>query len=313
MPSLGRTRALQASATARGVFSILAIDHRDAMRAMINPNAPATVSAETLTEIKLAVVCQLATEASAVLLDPLYSAKQAIATHTLPGHVGLLTALEDQGYLGDPFARETTLLQDWSVEQAKLLGATGVKLLLLYNPDTASADKQDELVRRVLDDCARFEIPLFLEPISYATDAAIPKGSAEFARGRRRIVIESVRRLGVLQPDVLKVEFPLDVKYETNETVWADACAELNAASPVPWALLSGDEPFDTFKRQVQIACENGCSGFLVGRSVWRDVTTLSGAARDEFIENTARPRFRELAAIADNYAVPWFEHESAL
>lgn len=309
MLSLGRTRALQASTTARGVFSILAIDHRDAMRVMVNPNAPETVSSETLTEIKLAVVSKLAAEASAVLLDPLYSAKQAIATHTLPGHVGLLCALEDQGYLGDPFARETVLLNGWSVEQAKLLGATGVKLLLLYNPDTASADKQDALVRGVLEDCARFEIPLFLEPISYATDTTKPKGGPEFARQRRRIVIESVRRLGALKPDILKVEFPLDVKHDKNETVWADACAELNAASPVPWALLSGDEPFDTFKRQVRIACENGCSGFLVGRSVWRDATTLTGAARDEFLETTARPRLRELAAIADRYAMPWHKH----
>lgn len=309
MLSSGRTRALQASATARGVFSILAIDHRDAMRVMVNPNAPETVSAERLTEIKLAVVGKLAAEASAVLLDPIYSAEQAVTTHTLPGHVGLLCALEDQGYLGDPFARETVLLNGWSVEQSKLLGATGVKLLLLYNPDTVSADAQDDLVRGVLDDCGRFEIPLFLEPISYAADATKPKGSAEFARERRRIVIESVRRLGALGPDVLKVEFPIDAKHDRDETLWADACAELNAASPVPWALLSGDEPFDTFKRQLQIACENGCSGFLVGRSVWRDAATLAGAARDDFLETTARPRLRELAAIADRYATPWHRH----
>lgn len=309
MLSSGRTRALQASATARGVFSILAIDHRDAMRVMVNPNAPETVSAERLTEIKLAVVGKLAAEASAVLLDPIYSAEQAVTTHTLPGHVGLLCALEDQGYLGDPFARETVLLNGWSVEQSKLLGATGVKLLLLYNPDTVSADAQDDLVRGVLDDCGRFEIPLFLEPISYAADATKPKGSAEFTRERRRIVIESVRRLGALGPDVLKVEFPIDAKHDRDETLWADACAELNAASPVPWALLSGDEPFDTFKRQLQIACENGCSGFLVGRSVWRDAATLAGAARDDFLETTARPRLRELAAIADRYATPWHRH----
>lgn len=309
MLSSGRTRALQANATARGVFSILAIDHRDAMRVMVNPNAPETVSAERLTEIKLAVVGKLAAEASAVLLDPIYSAEQAVTTHTLPGHVGLLCALEDQGYLGDPFARETVLLNGWSVEQSKLLGATGVKLLLLYNPDTVSADAQDDLVRGVLDDCGRFEIPLFLEPISYAADATKPKGSAEFARERRRIVIESVRRLGALGPDVLKVEFPIDAKHDRDETLWADACAELNAASPVPWALLSGDEPFDTFKRQLQIACENGCSGFLVGRSVWRDAATLAGAARDDFLETTARPRLRELAAIADRYATPWHRH----
>ncbi len=305
--SLGRRRALQASSTANGIFTILAADHRDALRVMVNRDAPDSVSAETLTDIKLALVKQLAPLASAVLLDPIYSARQAIATHTLPGHVGLLCALEDQGYLGDPFARETTLLGDWSVAQAKQLGATGVKILLLYHPDSPASDQQDELVRGVLRECEREEIPLFLEPISYTLDLNISKTDAAFARARRRIVIESVKRLGALNPDVLKAEFPIDAKYETDHAVWADACAELNEASPVPWALLSAAEPFEVFQEQLRVACENGASGFLVGRAVWGEAATLRDGERENFLATIAMRRFQTLAETARTFGKPWY------
>lgn len=304
--SLGRARALQACANAQGIFTILAADHRDPLRAMLNPNAPQNVSADALTKVKLALVRELAPFASAVLLDPIYSAGQAIAAGALPGNVGLLSALEEQGYGANPFARETKLLDGWNVEKAKRLGANGVKILLFYHPESRAAELQEELVRAVLRDCAQFQIPLFLEPISYALDARIAKGSAEFARERRRIVIESARRLGALQPDVLKVEFPLDVKFASDERAWADACAELNEASPSPWALLSADEPFDVFKRQLRVACENGCSGFLAGRAVWRAAVALTELERAQFLQTIAQQRFQELSEIATTHGKAW-------
>jgi tagatose-1,6-bisphosphate aldolase len=161
-------------------------------------------------------------------------------------------------------------------------------------------------VREVLHECARHALPLFLEPISYPLDPNVTKGSAEFASERRAIVIESVRRLGALRPDVLKVEFPVDARHEPDERVWEEACAELDDASPVPWALLSGDEPFDVFKRQLRVACDNGCSGFLVGRAVWRQAVGLREPERAEFLRTVARPRFRELTDIAAARGKPW-------
>lgn len=304
--SIGRRRALQACSTPQGIFTILAADHRDALRVMVKHDAPASVMAQTLTGIKLAIVGALAPLASAVLLDPLYGAAQCIASNVLPGHVGLLSAIEEQGYLGDAFAREQTLLQSWSVEKAKRLGANGVKILLLYHPEARAAEQQEELVRGVLRECERFQLPLFLEPISYSLNPQIAKGSAEFAHERRRIVIASARRLSALRPDVLKVEFPVDVKYETDRAAWADACAELNAATACPWALLSADEPFEIFQAQVRVACENGGSGFLAGRAVWREAATLHDAARHEFLETTARARFQTLVEIAQAYGKPW-------
>jgi tagatose-1,6-bisphosphate aldolase len=304
--SIGKTRALQQCATTNGVFTILAVDHRDAMRTMIDATHPQDVSAQTLTEIKLDIVRLLRDLPSAVLLDPLYSAAQAIANGALTGNTGLLVALEDQGYLGNPYNRETASLNDWSVEKARRLGAAGVKVLLFYHPDSGSTEKQEKYTQAIIADCQRYELPLFLEPISYPLIPEIKKNSLEFANERRWVVIESARRLGTLGADVLKLEFPVDTTHHPDPALWADACAELNDASPAPWVLLSAGEPFETFCHQLTIACQAGCAGFAVGRSVWNEAVTLPSEERTLFLSTTARERFKRLADIAQSSAHAW-------
>jgi tagatose 1,6-diphosphate aldolase len=304
--SLGKARALQQCATANGAFTILAADHRDAMRVMIDAAHPQSVSSQTLTEIKLDIVRSLSDLPSAILLDPLYSAAQAIAGQALAGSVGLLVALEDQGYLGDPYNRETASLSDWGVEKARRLSATGVKVLLFYHPDSPSTEKQENYTRAMIAECQRYELPLFLEPISYPLNPQTQKNSPEFAKERRRVVIESARRLGALGAEVLKVEFPLDANYHSDPALWADACAELNDASAVPWILLSAGEPFETFCEQLTIACQAGCAGFAVGRSVWNEATSLPAEERVRFLSTSARERFKRLADIAQTSAHSW-------
>ncbi|MCS7040860.1 MAG: hypothetical protein NZP34_14735, partial [Caldilineales bacterium] len=75
----GRARGLQQCALPEGVFAILAADHRDAMRVLINRERPQEVPAAHLTALKLDIVRYMAAAASAVLLDPPYGAGQAVA------------------------------------------------------------------------------------------------------------------------------------------------------------------------------------------------------------------------------------------
>ena len=311
--SLGRVRALQTASTERGVFTILAVDHRDAMRVMINREQPETVPAAQLTEIKLTIVKLIGPSATAVLLDPVYSMGQAIAQRALPPKTAFLSAIEEQGYLGDPYGRRTKMLEGWGIEKAKMLGASGVKVLLLYHPEAGEATEvQEQLVTRLLAECSRFDIPMFLEPIVYPLNPGVPKNSARFAAERRKITVETVRRLGALKPDVLKLEFPVDCQYEKDEAAWQDACAELNEASPVPWTLLSGGDSFELFHKQLKVACQNGCSGFLVGRALWQEAVHLQGDERDAFLNGEASRRWQTLHTIAETYARPWFERYGA-
>jgi tagatose-1,6-bisphosphate aldolase len=303
----GKMRGLQACSTAEGTFAILAVDHRDSLRAIIDPAAPHTVPAAQLTEVKLAVVKHLAPATSAVLLDPVYSAAQAISEGQLPGNVGLVCAVEEQGYLGDPHARQTPLIAGWTVAKTKRLGANGIKLLLFYNPEAGEATvAQEGLVRALAADCRREDLPFFLEPIIYPAEPALAKGSPEFAAFRPGLIVEMVRRLSRLGPDVMKIEFPVDVTYDPDPAAWADACAAVNDASSLPWTILSGGGSFETFKQQVRVACQAGSSGFVCGRSIWQEAATLSGQARLDFLESRAYQRLVELRQIAQEQATPW-------
>jgi tagatose-1,6-bisphosphate aldolase len=311
--SLGKVRALQSASTERGAFTILAVDHRDAMRAMLNREQPETVSAKQLTDIKLSIVKMIGPLATAVLLDPIYSMGQAIAERALPPTTAFLSAMEEQGYLGDPSSRRTTMLEGWSIEKAKMLGASGVKVLLFYHPQAGeTTERQEQLVSGLLTECSRFDIPMFLEPIVYSPDPNVSKDSAAFAVERPKIMVETVRRLGALKPDILKLEFPVDCRYEKDEAFWQAACAELNEASPVPWTLLSGGDSFELFHRQLQVACQNGCSGFLVGRALWQEAVYLRGHERDAFLDGEASSRWQTLKTTAETYAHPWFERYGA-
>ena len=281
----GKVRGLAGTSTPRGVFTILAIDHRDSLRVVLDPGAPGSIPASALTQLKLELLTGLADGATAVMLDPEYSAAQAIVARALPGSVGFLVAVEAQGYLGDPGARQTSLLDGWSVAKAKRLGADGIKLLVLYRPDGgAVTDAQDRTIVDVIADCARHDIPLFLEPLLYARD----EGPAD---DRRALVVETVRRLGSLNPDVLKVQFPLDVTREPDRAAWRDACAELDDAAPVPWALLSGGGSYGLFRDQVEVACDAGRFGLHGGPGAVGRVRGQPGArlARTSCVRRSGR------------------------
>ena len=294
----GKARGLASASTDEGVFTVLAIDHRDSLRVVLAPDDPDSVRAAEITALKLDLLRGLAHAASAVMLEPEYSAAQAIASRALPGRVGFLAAVEAQGYLGDPDAHRTTLLADWGVDKAKRLGASGIKLLVLYHPDGgAVSEAQERTISEVVSDCATHDIPLFLEPLLYERPGA--EGD------RRRLVVETVRRLGPLGAEILKVQFPLDTERHHDRAAWRDACAELDDVASVPWALLSGGGSFERFREQLALACEAGASGFMVGRALWGRYVTSPPDDRDASMD-TLRARFAELSAITRRDGRDW-------
>ena len=72
------------------------------------------------------------------------------------------------------------------------------------------------------------------------------------------------------------MEFPYDIKFNQDRRAWRQACAELSEACAVPWVLLSAGVDFEQFKPQAQVACENGASGFLAGRAIWKEAAAMS-------------------------------------
>lgn len=306
--SIGKIRGLQQCATPRAAIAVLALDHRNNLRNALNPTDPTAVSNREMSDFKIEVIQSLAAHSSAVLLDPEVGAAQCVAANSLPGSTGLVISVEATGYTGDPGARKSQILPDWSVAKVRRMGASAVKLLAYYHPDAPTAAEIESLVRTVAADCQDADIPFFLEPLSYSPDPAIKKlPPAE----RRRVVIETARRLVMPGVDVLKAEFPLDIKAEPDEFVWAEACKELSAASAAPWILLSASVDFDTFLRQVTTACQCGASGVAVGRAVWQEAPALKGHERSDFLRLTAVSRMARLTELVAALAKPWTDFYS--
>jgi tagatose 1,6-diphosphate aldolase len=317
--SIGKLRGLQQLADSKGMMTMCAIDHRGALKRALNEKNPAAVSYQDMVDFKLDLCQAVAPFANAILLDPEYGAGQAIAAGLLPGPKGLLVSVEKTGYTGDSTARITEVLPGWSVKKVKKMGASAVKLLIYFRPDLRDvASKQLDLVARLADQCLEEDIAFLVEPVSYPIEQKerISQGetsSKKFAEIKSGLVIETARQITALPIDVLKAEFPADIKFEQDEGKLLGLCQELNRASRLPWVLLSAGVNFESFRKQVKIACKAGASGFLAGRALWQEGAQIR--SRDErmnFFQSTAAPRLKELAEIADSYGKPWYSRLGA-
>lgn len=296
----GKWRGLKAVGSEDATFSILAFDQRGNYRAML----PADADFATAARIKAEVTTALAGHATAVLLDPVYGLDAALA---LPGDCGLLMAVEKTGYAGTAQERRVDFHDGWDVGAIRRMGAHAVKLLVYYHPDAgAVTDEVDATVSRIAAQCRKHDIPLFVEPLSYSIDKDVKSDSAAFAADRPRIVIETARRLSRLGADVLKMEFPVNIAYDTDETAWRAACDALTDAAAVPWTLLSAGVDFDSYTRQVAVACESGASGFVGGRAIWREAITMTPADRHAFLADEGARRLDRLREIVSRSARRW-------
>ena len=277
---IGTLRGLDACASETGRMSVLALDHRNNLRRMLGPGDPGAVTYEQLVTTKRAVVRALMGVASGVLLDPELGAAQAVVDGSLPASAGLIVSVEASGYGGPSTARTSSLMEGWSVAQAKRMGADAIKLLLYYHPDAVTASDQEKLLMQVAEDCADHDIALFLETLSFSIDEATPSLTGE---ARREVVVRTAHRLTALGGDILKCEFPYDASV-TDRSRWAEACEELDEASSIPWVILSGGVDDATFEAQTEAACRAGASGVLVGRSVWGDGVVLPPGERDAWL-----------------------------
>ncbi len=292
MPQLtpGKMRGLDTLATNEGVFTILAIDHRDSLKAVL----PGAATDQEIIDFKLELITGIGPQASGVMLEPEFSLPYAIEAGALAGSSGFMAALEAQGYMQDPWAGPTEMMPGWTALDAKKFGASAAKLLLPYAPERlAHAELQRKVVADTAAICADLDIAFLVEPVAFGMNDA----------DRPAVVLDTVRQLTELPIDVLKLEFPGD---PTNPAGWSDACAAVNEACRQPWVLLSSGVTYEQYKAQLEVAFANGCSGFTGGRAIWRPASDASAMMRNEVIMGLVSERFAELRELAVSTATPW-------
>jgi sulfofructosephosphate aldolase len=146
------------------------------------------------------------------------------------------------------------------------------------------------LATRFVNRCRAAGLISIIEPVSRR-----PRDGR--AWDREHGVLAAARELGALGADLYKAEVPLCGTGP--EAGIRRRCAELTETIASPWVVLSSGVPRDAFPRAVELACQEGASGFLAGRAVWRPV--IGAPDIDAALREDAVPRLRHLAAIVDD------------
>jgi len=296
----GKLRSIQRVTTPDGFFLICALDHLSDFQELLDPD-PATVDYQRTGEAKIELIRSLAAECSAFLLDARFGLAQAITSRALPGSVGLMASIEDEDYKPATVHRKTRFRENWSTKQMKLLGVDVCKLLWFYRPESKVSAHQRQVVSSLVQECSEFCLPLVVEPIWFPLEGEDPKSDA-WRQRRVDGIIESAHLADSLGVDILKVEFPGYVDTEEGKVRAEEACRQLDAGVGVPWMLLSAGVGYQAFKTQVEIACRAGSSGFMAGRSIWRDAAATHDPDKRRAAAREAAGRLTELGALTRRY-----------
>ena len=296
-----RTGTLDDIATDSHVFSIIAMDQRNTLRRMFTA-VGLDASDDDLRTAKADVARVLTPAATGLLSDPTYGVPAITQARALAPNCGLLIAAEPserRSYQGEPRThRDLALDAQWVLDQ----GGDALKFFIQLRADRpAPAPGEPDLVAEAVAVCEEIirdgrdtGVPVVIENLVYARPGEDLRGQA-----REDSIIEAARALNDLDIDLLKLEYPGS----------AEGCRRLAAILDRPWAVLSAGVPFDQFTDIIRIAAdEGGASGFIAGRSVWREVVSLVGHQREEFLASVALPRLERLVDVAAERARPWTE-----
>ena len=259
-------------------ITISALDHRGSLQRSLHPNNPQSTTSGEMLEWKKSMVNLYKDMVSGILIDPIYG-KKIIDTSF---DCGWMLSMEKTGYRGGKQARITEIHDNWSVAQARQMGASGVKMLLYYDPENKElAKKQKELARKISRECANEGMVFLLEPLSYRIEGS-----------REKEVLNTVKDLCHLDVDIWKFEYPGT----------EHACLEISKMINSPWVLLSAGMRYAQYRESLEVACRSGASGFAVGRAVWQELENYEGEKRNRFLQIESVSRMRELVKIVEQY-----------
>jgi tagatose 1,6-diphosphate aldolase len=261
--------------TENGRYLMFAFDHRGSFKKFIDPEDPENVTREQAANHKKKLINSIKDQFSGILIDPEFGLD---AYKSLDIQKPFLLPAEETGYETVNEEKVNVLVNKAS--ELKELGASGVKVLIYFNPDLQTAKQQLYTSKKILKDAHENGMPLFLEIVTYDM-------------GDEEKVLRSVEYFveNDVIPDVFKIEFP-GSDYLCQKVT--------NILGITPWIMLTRAVDYTLFKEQLSMACDNGCRGFLAGRSLWQEYFDIIDPIKvDEFLSNTLPSRFTEISKIA--------------
>ncbi len=266
----------------RGWFSMLAIDQRESLRAMLaRDGVPA--GDDQLVAFKSLVTRELTPHASAVLIDRDYGA-QAASESKCP--VILAADVLSASVPGGPIDK-AELDEGLTDDVIDRFDAAALKMLVPWLPD--HRDEAVELSARFLEFCRTVGLPGVVEGVVRPHDIATWS-----AAERNDALVEAARDLGATGPDLYKAEVP---QYGGGDLDEITAVAQrITDSISAPWVVLSSGVPAPLFLRSVELCVAGGASGFLAGRAIWADATRSDQP--EQFLETESVSRLQSLTAV---------------
>jgi tagatose-1,6-bisphosphate aldolase len=289
-------------ATRQYTFAIVAMDQRNTLKRMYHAVGIPDPSDAELVQIKADTVQALRGSASGYLLDPTFGTPALKLLPTDGPAYGVLVAAEpsERGTInGEPRGhRDPTLNAQWVKDH----GGDALKFYVQLRADrTPGPDGVDttaevlQVIREVVADCREVGIPSVIENLIFPLAGEEPPTAAQ----RADRIIQAAILMDELKPDLIKVEYPGD----------AASCRRLADSLTVPWAVLSAGVAFDEFAAALRISCdEGGASGFIAGRSIWKDAVGMSRPQRQAFLADEGKRRLDSLVQVIDGRARPYTE-----
>lgn len=278
---------------ARGGFTMVALDQRESLRAMLGHDRQ-PVSDAALTRFKQAAATALSPHASAVLLDRPYGLTNRAPPRLADGCALVLAADAFVQRPGEP-VQDSDVDPEVTPALVKATGADALKLLVIWRPGDAKA-RRAATVARFKDLCEAAGVPGIVEGVvrppgdhwrsDDERDAAILAAAAEF---------------GAHRPDLYKAEVPSRGKGDLARIT--QRCARITDVLDCPWVVLSTGVTPDDFPAAVEAACRGGADGFLAGRAIWSEA---AGAADPVAALEGAVTRLRRLDhAVPGTHGIP--------
>lgn len=280
--------ALSRLARPSGGLAMLAVDQREALRAMIAERTGQTVTDGDVTRFKVAAARALTPYASAALVDPQFGWNAVLDQQAVDPACAMIAAADHFLPGEDEFVRDAVIDESLDLGELGRQGAVALKLLVVWRPDGDPATRVamvDDFVAR----CRQHNLVSIIEPVSRAPLS----GEADLDAG----ILAAAEELGGLGADVYKAEVPTHGKGSAVEIT--DACRRLDDHVDGTWVVLSSGVPADRFPEAVALACQAGASGFLAGRAVWASVVGSPDLERD--LEQVAVPALQRLVRVVDD------------
>lgn len=271
-----------------GGYAMLAVDQREALRAMFAAHQDGPVSDNQLTAFKVAAARVLSPYASAILVDKQFGWDAVVAADAVHPGCALIAAADAFTPSATEFVGDVTI--DPAVDPAtvKAQGAKALKLLVLWRPDE-SPDGRIAMVTDFVQRCREHGLVSIIEPVSRGPRDG---GAYDHEAG----IFAAARELGSLGADLYKAEVPTAGKGSPTEII--SGCERLTESIDGPWVVLSSGVPAEIFPDAVRLACQAGASGFLAGRAIWASVVGSPTMADD--LRTISVDRLRRLGDIVD-------------